>query len=177
MSRSTSNRQIEQLDPGFHRDLANNGPAVETANARVQLVGPFRQVQVAASQTGVVLSTGVSGADGQPGIMAHSAGKIIGLQYSFNAAVTAGGATAAQLQATIAPAATLTAAVAGDVVAVASQASPRQAQVVDQSSEVAFNKGDVLGANLTTSGTFAPTTVDVDVFLLVRWAASPGVPA
>jgi hypothetical protein len=177
MARNTSNRLIEQLDPGSHRDVPNNAPAVETANARVDIIGPFRQVQVAANQSAVALSTGISGTDGQPGIIAHSAGKILGMTYSFNAAVTAGGATAAQLQATVAPAATLTAAAQGDVVAVASQASPRQAATIDQSADILFNKGDAIGVNLSTSGTFAPTTVDVDVFLIVRWAASPGVPA
>lgn len=174
MARSVQNRLIEDLG-NARRDTPGNaaGPAVESANARVQLVGPFKQVQVAASQSGVALSSILSGADGQPGVVAHSPGKILGLTYSLNAAITAGGATAAQLQATVAPAATLTAAVAGDVVAITSQASPRQVGAVDQTTEVPFAKGDVLGVNLSTSGTFAPTTVDVDVYLIVRWAPSP----
>lgn len=172
MARSVSNRLIEDLGTA-RRDTTNNGPAQESANARVQLVGPFKQVQVAASQTAVALSAILSGADGQPGIVAHSPGKILGLTYSFTAAVTAGGATAAQLQATVAPAATLTAAAQGDVFAVASQASPRQASAVDETAEISFSKGDSLGAILTTSGTFAPTTTDLDVYLIVRWAPSP----
>lgn len=173
MARSVQNRLVEDLGSARRDTAGNNGPGVESANARVQLVGPFKQVQVAASQTTVALSSILSGADGQPGVIAHSPGKILGLTYSFNAAVTAGGATAAQLQATVAPAATLTAAAVGDVAAVASQASPRQAGAVDQSAEVSFSKGDSLGVQLSTSGTFAPTTVDVDVYLIVRWAPSP----
>lgn len=169
MPRSTSNRQVDALDNGAKRDFTSNAPAQESANARVDLLGPFKQVQVAASQSAAPLSSNLSGADGQPGILAHSPGKILGITYSFNAAVTAGGATAAQLQATVAPAATLTPAVQGDVVAVASQASPRQALVVDQANELSFSKGDSLGVNLSTSGTFAPTTVDLDVYLIVRW--------
>lgn len=170
--RSSSNRRAQQQDNGTHLDEPFNAQAVESANARAELVGPFKQVQIAASQVGVALSAILSGADGQPGILAHSPGVIVGVTYSFNAAVTAGGATAAQLQATVAPAATLVAAAKGDILSIASQASPRQASVVAQSAEVPFNKGDVLGVQLTTSGTFAPTTVDVDVYLVVRWAAS-----
>lgn len=171
MARSVANRLIEDLG-NARRDTAGPaaGPATESANARVELVGPFSQANVAASQSGVAM---VAGSNTQTGIVAHSPGKIIGITYNFNAAITAGGATAAQFQATVAPAATLTAAAQGDALAVASQASPRQAGTLDESAEVPFAKGDVLGINLSTSGTLAPTTVELDAYLVVRWAPSP----
>lgn len=171
-SRNSSNRRAQTQDNGTHFEEPFNAQAVETANARIDLVGPLRQSNVTASQVGVALNTGIAGADGQPGVVAHSPGSIVAITYSFNAAVTAGGATAAQVQATVAPAATLTPAVKGDVVSIASQASPRQASVVAETTEIPFNKGDVLGANLTTSAGFLPVTVDLDVFLLIRWAPS-----
>lgn len=178
-SRNTSNRLVEQLDSGAHRETVGNvGPAVESANARVDLVGPFRTANIAINQSSVPMTAVGVGTDAQVGIVAHSSGKIIGMTWKFTAAVAAGGATAAQLQANIAPAATLTPAVIGDVFSVASGAGvPSTAGLFDESAEVAFAKGDSLGVNLSTSGTFAPTTTDLDVYLIVRWNASPGVPA
>lgn len=170
--RSNSNRRAQQQDNGTHFEEPFNAQAVETANARSELVGPMRQSNVTASQVAVALSTGIAGTDGQPGIVAHSPGFIVAISYSFNAAVTAGGASAAQVQATVAPAATLTPAAKGDLFSIASQASPRQAAVVAETTEIPFNKGDVLGVNLTTAAGFLPVTVDLDTFLLVRWAAS-----
>lgn len=171
-SRNSSNRRAQTQDNGTHLEEPFNAMAVETANARVELVGPMRQSNVTAGQSAVALSTGIAGADGQPGIVAHSPGTIVAMSYSFNAAVTAGGASAAQIQATVAPAATLTAAAKGDLVSIASQASPRQAGVVAETTEIPFNKGDVLGVNLTTNAGFLPVTADLDVFLVVRWGAS-----
>lgn len=177
MARNTSNRQVEQLDPGSHRDVPNNGPAVETANARVDMLGPFRRANLAINVSAQQLTLGGVDADAPTSMQAHSSGKILAVNYKFAANITAGGATAAQIQASIAPAATQTAAAAGDVVAVASGGTLAQAAVVDESAEVAFKKGDLLGVQLSTSGTFAPTTDDLDVYLVVRWDASPGVPA
>jgi hypothetical protein len=176
-SRNTSNRMVEQLDPGSHRDLPNNSPAVESANARVDILGPFRRANLAINLSAVQLTLGGVDADAPTSLQAHSSGKILAVSYKFSANITAGGATAAQIQASVAPAATQTAAAAGDVTAVASGGTLAQAAVSDESSEVSFNKGDLLGVQLSTSGTFAPTTADLDVYLVVRWAASPGVPA
>lgn len=178
MARNTSNRLVEQLDSGAHRDTPNNGPAQESANARVDMLGPFRRANLAINLSAVQLTLGGVDADAPTSLQAHSSGKIIGLSYKFSANITAGGATAAQVQASIAPAATQTAAAAGDVAAVASGGSLAQAQNVDQTNEVSFNKGDLLGVQLSTSGTFAPAgSNDIDAYLIVRWNASPAVPA
>lgn len=177
-SRNTSNRQIEQLDTGAHRELVGNvGPAVETANARVDLLGPFRRANLAINLSAVQLTLGGVDADAPTSLQAHSSGKILSVSYKMSANITAGGATAAQLQASIAPAATQTVAAKGDVVAVASGGTLAQAALVDQAAEVPFAKGDLLGVQLSTSGTFAPITADLDVYLVVRWDASPSVPA
>lgn len=175
MARNTSNRLIEQLDSGAHRESVGNvGPAVESANARVDYVGPFFQTNMAANQSGAQL---VTTPNSQLGIPAHSSGKVIGIAYRINAPVSAGGASAVQLQATVAPAATLTAAAQGDALAIPSGGSLAPTGSQDESTEVPFSKGDMLGVNVSTSGTFAPTTADMDVYLVVRWNPSPGVPA
>lgn len=183
MARNTSNRLIEQLDPGTHRDTPNNGPAQESANARVDTIGPFRKANLAVSLSSVALTLGGVDADAPTSYQAHSSGKILGVTYKFSANITAGGATAAQFQPTVAPAATQTAAAQGDVVAVASGGSLAQAAVVDSTisavgAEIPYKKGDLLGVQISTSGTLAPAnTNDADVYLIVRWDASPGVPA
>lgn len=176
MARNTSNRLIEQLDTGAHRETVGNvGPAVESANARVDYVGPFFQTNMAANQSSVALTTTPNA---QLGIPAHSSGKILGIAFRINAPVSAGGATAVQLQASVAPAATLTAAAQGDALAIASGGSLAPTGVLDEvTAEVPFAKGDMLGINVSTSGTFAPTTADMDCWLVVRWNPSPGVPA
>jgi hypothetical protein len=167
---------VEQLDSGAHRETANNAPAQETVNARVDMLGPFRHANEAIDLSAVACTAGGVDSDAPVSILAHSAGQIVGIAYKFSANITAGGATAATVQASIAPGGK-TPAAAGDAVAVASGGSDPQLGVVDQSTPVAFAKGDGLGINLSTSHTFAPTTDDFDAYLIVRWAASPGAPA
>jgi hypothetical protein len=176
MSRSTKNRQIEEMATGGHRDLPFNAPANETANARVDMLGPFRHANCAIDLSAVATTMGGVDADAPVSILAHSSGKIIGIAYKFSANITAGGTSAATVQASIAPSGK-TPAAAGDAVLVASGGSDPQLAVADESVEVAFKKGDGLGVNLSTSHTFAPTTDDFDAYLIVRWDASPAVPA
>lgn len=179
MARSTANRLIEQLDTGAHRESSSNvGPAVESANARVDILGPFRRANLAINISAQPLTLGGVDADAPTTVQAHSSGKILAVNYKLGVNITAGGATAVQLQPTVAPAATQTLALAGDVVAIASGGTLAQAAVVDESAEVAFNKGDLLGVQINSSGTLAPAgSNDIDVYLVVRWNASPGVPA
>lgn len=178
MARSNSNRLVEDLGTARRDTTGSVGPGVESANARVDMLGPFRRANLAINLSAVQLTAGGVDADAPTGVLAHSPGKIIGIAYKMSANVTAGGATAAQVQASVAPAATLTAAAQGDAAAIASGGSLAQTGVIDMTtsalpSEIAFSKGDVLGLQLSTSGTFAPTTADFDAYLIVRWAPSP----
>lgn len=179
MSRSTKNRQVEELDNGSHRDQPFSAPANETANARVQTIGPFRHANTAIDLSAVAMTLGGVDADAPTQYLAHSSGKILALIYSFNALVSAGGATAASFQPTVAPAAVAAnSAVAGNAVNVASAASGNpQNGVFDQTKDIPFAKGDSLGVAMSSSHTFAPTTDDAAVFLVVRFDPSPGVPA
>lgn len=179
MARSNQNRRVTDKGTARADEFGNVGPAVESANARVDLLGPFRRANMVINMSAVQLTAGGVDADAPTSIQAHSPGKILGISYKFSANISAGGATAAQLQASVAPAATQTAAAQGDAVAVASGGTLAQAAVVDstlsaQPTEIAFNKGDLLGIQLSTSGTLAPaTTDDCDAYLIVRWAPSP----
>ena len=173
--RSTKNRQIEELDNGAHRDRPFNAPANETANARVELIGPLRHANLAIDLSAVALTAGGVDSDAPTTVMAHSSGNILGFSYKLSGTVTAGGATAAQLQAVVAPAGA-SPVVKGDVLAIPSGGASAPVGVFD-SAEVAFKKGDAIGMVVTTSHTFAATTDDLDCYLIVRWDPSPGVPA
>lgn len=178
--RSTKNRQIEEKDNGSHFDRAFNAPAHETANARVQIIGPFRKANLTVSMAAVAMTLGGVDTDAPVSLLAHSAGKILGIQYGVNALVTAGGASSIVVQPTIAPLGVdANVAVAGTSTAIASAATGNPQRAVVDLAEVNFNKGDALGMQIvSTSGTLAPaTTDDFACWLIVRWAASPGVPA
>jgi hypothetical protein len=180
MARKIGNETVMELGGGHgHRGTRNGAPAQETANARVQVIGPFRHANTAIDLSASAMTLGGVDADAPTQMLAHSAGKVLGLIYQFNALVSAGGAAAAVIQPTVAPAGVVaSAAVAGNVVNVASAASGNpQNGVPDQTNEISFSKGDGLGVVLSTSHTFAPTTDDLAVFLVVRWAPSPGSPA
>lgn len=176
MSRSTKNVQVSELQNGTHREIPFNEAAQETYNARVNQLGPFRKANLAIDLSAVALTRGGVDADAPTSVLAHSDGVVVAIAYKFGANISAGGATAAQLQATLAPGNANTAA-KGDLIAVASGGSAAQAAVVDLATPVAFKKGDALGVVISTSHTFAPTTDDVDVDLIVRYAASSGSPA
>lgn len=183
MARQTQTRMVQTKDNGGHKTDPTNAPAIETENARLEMLGPFRHancaINLAAVQMGFGGATGVE-TDVPTGLVAPRAGVIVGVSYAFDAAVSAGGATAAQVQASVAPggvAGTVTA--QGNKFPIASGGA--QSAVLDESTGaiakgidkgmIAFAEGDYLGVQLSTSGTFAPTTADLDVFLLVRWAS------
>lgn len=180
MARKTKNETIMELDKGGHRGTRNGAPAQETANARVQLIGPFRKANLTVSMAAVAMTLGGVDADAPVSVQAHSAGKILGIQYQVNALITAGGASSIVVQPTVAPAGVDSAvAVAGNSVAIASKASGApQRDIPDQTTEISFAKGDALGMQIvSTSGTLAPaTTDDFACWLIVRFAPSPLAP-
>jgi hypothetical protein len=181
MARQTNNRLVQNLDGGGKKTFATTAAAFETENARFDMIGPFRHANCAIDLAGVQMTLGGVDADAPAGIVAPRAGAIVGISYAFDAAITAGGATAAQLQASIAPGGVAGAvAVQGDKFAVASGASGLQSAVLDETKgsiskglekgAIPFNEGDFLGIQVSTSHTFAPVTDDVDAYLLVRYA-------
>lgn len=184
-TRQTTIRRITTLDGGSKKvESAAGQPAVETENARLDKIGPFRHANCAIDLAAVQMGFGgISGAEADTplGVVAPRAGAIVGITYAFDAAISAGGATAAQIQATVAPGGVAGAVAAkGDLFPVASGGA--QSAVLDETKGsvtkpvfdkgfIPFSEGDYLGAQLTTSHTFAPTTADLDVFLLVRYAS------
>src|SRR5215831_10432041 len=118
-TRSTKNVTVEENDKGVHKEYAQNAPAQETVNARVDLVGPFRKANLTAGLSATALTAGGVDADAPISVLAHSNGQIIGVEYKFSANITAGGASAATVQPTVAPAG-INPAAAGSSVAVAS---------------------------------------------------------
>lgn len=179
MARQTFNRRVTTLDSGKQTTEATNSPAVESEAARFQQLGGLRRANVAASLAAVQLTPDGVDSDAPTGIVAGRAGEIVGIAYRVNAAISAGGASAAQLQASVAPAATGTPAAKGNLFNVASGGAQNasfdetQGDVTQGPSKgaISFNEGDILGVQLTTSGTFAPTTADLDAWLLIRWTA------
>lgn len=174
-TRSNKNVTVEENDKGVHREYAQNAPAQETVNARVDILGPFRRPNLAAGLSATALTLGGIDADAPISVLAHSAGQIIGVEYKFSANISAGGASAAIVQPTVAPAG-LSPVAQGAATNVASGGTNPQLGVVDLA-PVSFAKGDGLGVTVATNGAFAPVTADLDVYLIVRYAASPSVPA
>ena len=181
MARQTVNRLVQNLDGGGKKTFPTNAAAFETENARFEMIGPFRHADCAIDLVGVQMTLGGVDAAAPAGIVAPRAGAIVGISYAFNAAVSAGGATAAQLQASVAPGGVAgVVAVQGNKFAVASGASGLQSAVLDETTgsiakglekgAIPFNEGDFLGIQISTSHTFAPTTADADAYLLVRYA-------
>lgn len=138
------------------RETALNAPVIESSNARLEQVGPFRQDNVAVSQTNVDLELAAVG--GPVEFVAGQGGKVVGLVARSNADLTAGTATFR---------ATLAGTEAGDATAILSDTV--QQIVVSFDTPVAFSAGDALGVSITTDGSFAPITADVQAYLLVRW--------
>ena len=174
--RSTKNRQIEELDNGAHRDRPFNAPANETANARVELIGPLRHANLAIDLAAVALTAGGVDSDAPTTVMAHSSGKILGFSYKLSGSRHRRAARPPRSSRPSSPPRARTR--SSRATSWRSPAAACAAPVgVFDSAEVTFAKGDAVGMVVTTSHTFAATTDDLDCYLIVRWDASPGVPA
>lgn len=141
------------------RELPDTGPAVETYNARVIPVGPFRQDNPPASQAATAMTYGAADAVAPTSQIAFMDGDIIGVADRSNADLTAGTATA---QATINGTAVGLTAVLSDLV---------QQKVTLFLTPVPFVAGDLLGVKLATNAAYAPVTADHSAQLLIRWKA------
>ena len=164
MARITSNRLVEDLN-GSKRVTNSNAPAVESEMARQVQLGPFRSDNLAIDLTATVLTLAATDASAPAFIRAQRAGRIVGMTYDYNAAISAGGASAASFRVT------KNGTAAGVTTTTPSGGGSAVGGVVDQTTEIAFAEGDKLSAAVTTSHTFAPTTCDLCVYLIVRWDA------
>lgn len=129
----------------------------------------FGQSQAAASQSAVALKRNVNAATGgslniTDAVMPH-AGSIVGVTIKTSANKTAGVATVAP---TINGTA-LAAATGLSAVALANAAAKAVAMIDAQTPGARFNAGDLVGVKLTTDGSFAPTTLDVEVIVYVEF--------
>jgi hypothetical protein len=126
----------------------SDGPGV----GRFALPEQWAQNEVAASQAAVELSAQVS--TNFDTIAMMRTGSLVGLCYRFSEEITAG---TASITATINGVATaLSAAVAtGNQVGVATALED----------EIPYEAGDLVGVIITTSGTFAPVTTDLEVWM------------
>jgi hypothetical protein len=159
MARNTSNRRIQQQDNGTHFDENSNAQAVESALARFEQVGVYRKANVAAPSAAVPLTLGGVDADtaGQ-NFLAGRKGVIVGIAWDWSTVPTAG---TASLQAQVAGTAS------GDAISILAVKG-----VGDETTEIPFNEGDLLGLAITTNGAFLPITGDVAAWLLIRWIAA-----
>jgi len=156
----TGNVMLEPLGGGLTREETFNGQAVETVNARLNILGPFREDNPAASQAATALQLGAIDGTAPTGLPAPAAGTIVGIISHSNAALTAGTATAQ---------ATVNGTASGDT-SVLSTTNPTK-KVTMLTTPVAFVQGDLLGIKLATSSGYLPVTADHDHYLMVRWGA------
>ena len=171
MARNTINRRVTLNDNNTMRSEKTGAPAVESENARVEQVGVWRKANVPISQSGVAMLFG-GGVDSDEGtkFIAGRAGHVVGVVWQLTAAATH---TAGSIQPAVGPAGG-TLAAQGASVAIDGGGT---AAVVDQNGAapdnlgVPFNEGDDLGVLLTTDAAWLPTTTDLQVWLMVRWAA------
>lgn len=165
---------VEILANGLVRETNSTAPAFESEHARLEMLGPWRQANVAASQTTTLATLGGVDADAPSQMIMPRAGTLKGVLCDLKGTITAGGATNA-----------MTVSVMQNGTAVArlnvlfgsgSGASPNtQVDLIDDANDttavVAFAKGDKLTIQVASSGTLAPTTLDLVVWPLIRWAA------
>jgi hypothetical protein len=158
MARVTKNRLVEDLGNGSKRASKFNGPATESENARFYQGESFRQDSVASGQSAVALTLGGIDTHAPTSFVAGRAGVIAGVAWSLSTASTH---TAGSVQVTVGGTAK------GDVVKIDGGGT---AAVVDQSVDVAFNEGDLIGVAVTTDGSWTPTP-HLNVWPLIRWTA------
>lgn len=148
---------VEELANGETRETAFNAPAVETENARIDDLGPFRQDDVAASQSDADLTLGAVDANAPVGTVAPRSGKIVGITGRVNAAIT--GETL-----TMNP--TVDGSVGTEGVVLDAN---NQSRVGKLAAEVPFAAGALLGIAITTTAGYTPTTLELAASLQVRW--------
>lgn len=145
----------ETLDNGAIRTTSTNAPYAESDQNRTELLGPFSQHAVAASQAGVALPAGI-GTGALTFIPAPKAGKIIGISWGLSTAATH---TAGSVKATVGGTAE------GDAVNI--DGGGTDAETAETTPQT-FNAGDKLGVKITTDANWTPTP-DLAVYLVVQY--------
>jgi hypothetical protein len=153
---SNGNVIVEDLGNGNARETAFNAPAIETVNARLEQVGPFRQDNPGAAQAATALTLMATDASAPIEIIASRAGTIVGVVARSNADLSAGTAT-------------FTASIAGALVGTAAVLSDLVQQAISEFAPVDFVAGARLGIKLATSAGYLPITADQSAWLMIRW--------
>lgn len=161
MPRVLKNRRVSltgSAAPVNREEVAPTAIAVESENARLGTIGAWRQDNVAISQSGVALPFQSVDAASQVDYVAPRSGKIVGMTYRTSAAFTAGIGT---IRATIGGTAV------GDTESLVNVGT---SGVLDQSAEIAFAEGALLGVKITSDANLLPAgSVELGVSLIVRW--------
>lgn len=164
---------VEPLANGQFRETNFNSPAIESEHSRFHMMGPWRQANVAASQTTTLATVGGVDSDAPTQMIMPRAGTLKGVLCDLKGTITAGGAANAM---TISVMLNGTAVAALNVLfGSGSGASPNsQVDLVDDANDstrvVAVAKGDKITIQVASSGTLAPTTTDLTVWPIIRWA-------
>lgn len=142
-------------------------PMIHALSAYALHAFRFGVSQLAASQSAVALKVNVnaatSGAMNITGEVAPASGWIVGVTIALTANKTAGVMT-------VAPTINGTALASGtglSAVAVANTTAKTNTQISGRISGTRFSAGDLIGAKVTTDGSFEPTTNDVIVTVWV----------
>jgi hypothetical protein len=163
---------VETLANGIYRETFTNAPAEESEHARFEQLGPWRQVNVAASQTTTKATLCGVDADAPTRMIMTRAGTLKGLLVDLVGTITAGGTTAA-MTITVLKNGTATA-LAATLGSTAGAGPSNQTDLVDDASDstavIAFAKGDKIEVQVASTGTLAPTTTDLSAYVLIRWA-------
>lgn len=150
---------VTQVTPTVFREEDFDRPAAETYEARLEQIGPFIQDNPAASQAATAML--LAGLAQHSAMIAGRAGTIVGLAVRSNAAVTAGVATFA---------ATIAGAAKGDTALLNTTDTTKKVKMF--TTPQPFIAGDLLAVTLATNGAYAPATLDIQAWLLIRWAPS-----
>jgi hypothetical protein len=135
---------------------------INQTSARM-MIGPFVQTNSAASQSGVQISLGNTGASQLNAIMSR-AGYVVAITVSFTVAPAGSDPVFTVLKNGSALDATAI------LTATAGSSLRRYVTFTPGLSALAFAAGDALGVSITTDGSFTATTTDVCVFIEVQTA-------
>lgn len=167
-------KMIEPLSNGLFRETDfPSAQAIESENSRFEQFAYYRQAQVAASQTTTLATVNGVDANAHPRALAPRAGTLKGILIDTQGTITAGGASAIVLTVMLNGVATT---LVGKIASGTGANATTQVELTDASvfpnpnPVVAFNKGDSIAVQVSSSGTLAPTTINVGIDVLVRWA-------
>lgn len=162
MARSLKNRRVSLTGssvPVNREEIAQTDIAVESENARLDTLGPFRQDNVPISQAGVALTYAATDAAAPTSKVVPRGGTFVGLTWSLTAAITAGVAT-------IQP--TINGTAVGPATSLVSPATTRN--TIDFAAPVAFLENARIGVKITTDANILPAgSVKLYVEPTIRW--------